>query len=203
MLLALVCAFFVSTGAAVPEAACVCDAPFETNAWCEAHSVGQIGPLEIRSRVLFETLDAHGHVVDPSTFECSACQEAIRTSGFCETHRVGFSRGLAYFSRLTYELSRGTRLDTTGIDCAVCLENVTALRGWCPTHRRGIAGNVVISDPAAYARVERALEVVEAASAVAERCEHCAAAMVTDSQCPLCRITYDGGRPIAKPAPAQ
>jgi hypothetical protein len=57
-------------------------------------------------------------------------------------------------------------------------------------------GPVAIRDRAIWQRAARSVEILEAASREAARCEHCAIAMVTDMQCPFCRITYRDGRPL-------
>src|SRR5512145_2390386 len=94
---------------------CACAQALENDGWCDVHGVGYVGSIEVVSRLLYETLDAHGHAVDPTTFECPSCQEAIATAGFCETHRVGFIGGQAYFSRLSYELARGERRSAASV----------------------------------------------------------------------------------------
>lgn len=180
-------------------APCTCASAPATNGWCEAHRVGYVAGVAIRSSVLYETLDAHGHAVDPQTFECVACQAAIRTSGFCETHRIGFEDSLAYFSRLTYELARARRAPAGAIACPVCRMHAVA-GGWCDACRIGRLGRFVFDDKQALLRVLREMEILRAANEASARCEGCAAAMVTDTQCPYCRITYQGGRALA-PAP--
>jgi hypothetical protein len=176
-------------------AECQCPQARRVDGWCDVHQVGYIAGLPIRSQLVHEALDAHGHAVDPATFDCPACRDAIKTSGFCEQHAIGFVDRMAYFSRLTYEIARGSRVDPAHIDCAVCRKN-SENSGWCKRCKAGTIGNVVIRDPAAYARAADALRMVQEAMVVARRCERCAVALVTSSECPLCRISYRDGKPV-------
>jgi hypothetical protein len=175
---------------------CACAASRASGGWCDVHDVGFIGGVEIHSRDLLEVLDAHGHDVDPTTFRCPACQLALRVDGFCDTHRVGFVDGLAYFSRLSHHLASGQRMDPAAIECPVCKRN-TATHGWCDRCGRGMVGNVALDDREAFDQVLHDLAIVVRADQAASRCRHCAAAMVTDTECPICRIAYRDGVPVS------
>jgi len=166
-----------------------------TDGWCERRGAGYVASVEIRSRLLYDTLDAHGHVLDLSTFTCPSCRKAIETEGFCEEHRTGFVRKQAYFSRLTYEMARGKRIDPVALRCADCRRNA-ATTGWCVKDATGMIGNVAIRDRAAWERADAAVQLLRAAVAMLPRCEWCAVAMVTDTQCPVDRTRWRGGQPI-------
>jgi hypothetical protein len=157
--------------------------------------MGYVGGIPIRSSLVFETLDAHGHVVDLSTFHCETCQTAIRTDGYCERDGVGFVKKLAYFSRLNYELARGERTPRASITCRTCRTNSES-QGWCPRCKLGRIGPVAIRDREAYERAAHAADLLRAANDAATRCEWCGVAVLTNDRCPLCRITYKNGRPV-------
>jgi len=178
---------------------CTCATAKVEHGWCDAHGVGYVASIEIRSKLLYETLDAHGHTLDLSTFECASCQKAIASDGFCEEHRVGFVRRQVYFSRLTYELARGQTRDPATLTCPVCRKNAETL-GWCEKCAVGMVGRVAMKDRQGYEHAARAVKILQAATQAAGRCEWCAVAMVTDTECPLCKITYKEGRPLASPA---
>ncbi len=184
---------------------CTCAAASRSNGWCDLHKVGYLASIPVRSELLFETLDAHGHDLDLSTFECEACRKAIATEGFCEEHRVGFVHGLAYFSRLTYELARGVPADPASLACPVCRRNSEGY-GWCEEHGLGMLGPTAVRDRAAYERAVRAIEILKTAILEAERCERCAVAIVSDTDCPYHRIFYKDGKPVqagdSEPTPA-
>jgi hypothetical protein len=182
-------------GAGARSADCSCPEARRVDGWCEAHATGYIAGLPVASQLVHEALDAHGHEVDPATFDCPRCRAAIAASGFCDEHSVGFVRSMAYFSRLTYEIARGTRSEPQRLECKVCRKNSESL-GWCDRCKAGTIGNVVIRDQEAYARAASALRMVQDALVVAKRCERCAVAMVTSSQCPLCRISYKDGKKV-------
>lgn len=183
-------------GGAVPSATgtCTCEVAIENNGWCELHRVGYVGSVAIRSEWLFEALDAHGHDVDLTTFHCDSCRKAIESNGFCEQHRVGFVDGQAYFSKLTHHLARGKRRQLSGIRCPACRKHATS-HGWCDACGSGWVGTVEIENRQDYDELTEALRILQLAIEAAERCEHCAVAIVTDTTCPVCRITYREGEP--------
>jgi hypothetical protein len=163
--------------------------------WCARHGVGYVADVKIRSFLLYEMMDAHGHTIGVRTFPCPACQEALDSEGFCDEHRMGFVGGQAYFSRLTFELARAQSTDLTKIVCPVCRKNARG-HGWCEAHQTGMVGNFAITDRRRYQDVAKAIDILEIASKISERCEHCALAIVTDSRCPFHKITYKDGHPV-------
>lgn len=179
----------------VPKPACTCDKARVENGWCEAHERGFVASVELHSRLLYDAMDAHGHVLDLTTFTCDTCKSAIATSGFCPQHRIGLVKGQAYFSRLTYELARGERRDIAGISCPACRKNAASL-GWCDKCRIGSVGPVAIRDKEAYDAVANAVAILQEANRVSESCQICALAIVTDTYCPWHKITYKDGKPV-------
>ena len=189
----------VAAGAGPPVIDADCAEARRIDGWCDARGAGYVAFVEIPSRLLYDTLDAHGHVLDLTTFTCPSCRRAIDTEGFCEEHRVGFVHRLAYFSRLTYEMARGERIEPASFRCADCRRHAEAGYGWCAKHRTGLIGSAAIRDRAAWDRAAAAVEVLRAAVAMLPKCEHCAEAMVTDTQCWDHKIRYKEGKPIPRP----
>lgn len=183
-------------GEASDSNACTCAEARRINGRCEFHGIGYVAEIPIHSALLHETLDAHGHQVDPDTFECEACRKAIATDGFCEKDRIGFIGGLAYFSRLTYELARGEWMPPGALSCPICRKNAEDGPGWCDQCERGMVGHTAIRDREAYEATAKAVAILRAAIEMTERCEHCAVAMVTDTDCPYHRIFYKDGDPV-------
>lgn len=174
---------------------CTCDTAPRTNGWCSMHEVGWAASIRIPSQRLYKTLDPHGHKLDLDTFQCTTCRIAIERDGFCEAHRIGFLSGVAWFSRLMWETARGKRFDPVANPCEVCRRHAET-NGWCEEHQHGLIAGTVIRDQAAYERVVKDLEILRAAVGMLARCEACAVAMVTDTQCPYCRISYQDGQPL-------
>jgi rubrerythrin len=183
---------------AIAEEVCMCADARLVNGWCEAHEVGYVAGLEIRSAELFETLDTHGHVIAPEFIRCAKCLEARQTDGFCEEHRMGFVEGLAYLSPLTYHLAKGEVKDLSRIACPICKKNAESY-GWCPKCNVGMVGHVEIRDPASFKELLRAYDTLLSARETVARCELCASAMVVDGRCPVCKIAYKDGQPIEAP----
>ena len=181
------------TPQAVPE--CSCSTAMERGGWCDDHEKGYVASIEIHSEMLFETLDAHGHVIAPEFIRCTRCLEARKTDDFCEEHRIGFVDGLAYLSPLTYHLAKGENKDLSRIVCPVCKKNAESY-GWCPECNVGMVGQFEIRDPESFRKLSRAYDTLLSARETVARCELCAASMVVDGRCPVCRITYKDGKPI-------
>jgi hypothetical protein len=100
--------------------ACTCARARLRNGWCDACRVGYVAGVPVRSAMLFEALDAHGHDIDPASIECAECRAAIGTDGFCPACRRGFVKGQLYFSRLTYAIANGSFVDPVAITCPHC-----------------------------------------------------------------------------------
>jgi len=176
---------------------CVCATSRAINGWCAIHEFGYIGGVKVTSRWLHEAADAHGHQVDPTTFNCTDCRRAIETDGFCPTHRIGFVGKLAYFSRLTYELARGEVRRAPSIACATCRKNSESY-GWCARSKIGMVGEVALRDRASFDQAVAALKIFMIANETARRCDRCAVAIITDTECPVCRIAYKDGKAVAR-----
>ncbi len=178
----------------IAEEVCTCAGARLVNGWCEAHEVGYVAGLEIRSADLFETLDTHGHRLDPHGLGCDQC-EAAHPDGYCAEHQRGFVDGLAYFSTLTYQIARGEAKGPSEIACPICRSNSES-HGWCSKCEVGMVGNVEIRDPEDFQVAAREYDKLLKAKEAAVRCEMCAVAIVYDSECPFCKITYKNGAPL-------
>src|SRR5580765_7031625 len=75
-LVAVVAALWLAGVAAaeVASATCSCATARETNGWCPVHEFGYVGGVKVTSRWLYETIDAHGHQLDLTTFTCPSCR---------------------------------------------------------------------------------------------------------------------------------
>lgn len=98
-----------AAGAADLAAPCTCELERRRCGWCEACNIGYVAEVPIRSRAVYDALDAHGHDVDVAGFACAECRAAVAADGFCARHERGFVGGRAYLSRLAYHLARGER----------------------------------------------------------------------------------------------
>ena len=175
---------------------CPCPMSPATSGWCDVCQVGYVGPVEVHSRYLREVMDPHGHEVVPSSFECPVCKRALGTDGFCEEHRIGFVGELAYFSRLTYELARWEPLDPSRDECPGCPLDADE-PAWCEPCGLGVVGDVAIRDRQAFGRVLEAIRILRIADERAARCGHCAAAIVTNTECPIHRIAFRDGEEVS------
>jgi hypothetical protein len=171
-----------------------CEEAKRDGGWCEAKGVGYVADVEIRSRRLFEALDAHGHDIVPEGMTCETCRKAIRTDGFCPDHLMGYVKGKAYLSPLTYQIARARRIDPATLTCPECRRHAQGI-GWCDTDQVGIAGHLAFSDRQAFSEFQKAYQRLLDAIEVSARCEMCAAAMVADGYCPTHHLKYKDGTP--------
>jgi len=181
-----------------PGPPCTCIAAQAINGWCDLHGIGYVASIPIRWRMVYDTLDAHGHQVDLTTFDCPSCRKAIQAEGFCEEHGIGFVNRLAYFSRLTYELARAVYVDPAGIECPLCRNNASTA-GWCREHGVGMVGGFAIRDEQAWQRAAAAADRLRIVVKKAPQCERCAVAILYDSDCPVHNIYYKDGVPVPPP----
>ncbi|OWY69710.1 hypothetical protein B7486_18875 [cyanobacterium TDX16] len=189
LLLPLICA--CDRGPAKPCESCVL-ARLE-NQWCEACRVGYVAGVAMKSKILFECMDAHGHELQLDAIECPECQAAVKVDGFCDHCKTGWINKLAFFSKLTYVLGKGKVHTTESIGCAGCRKNAERY-GWCDECKVGMIGNTAVADRKLFGEGSQAFETMLLAVEASPRCESCAMAIVTDTPCHLCKVTYRGGK---------
>lgn len=173
--------------------ACSCASARRSNGWCAACGRGYVAALEIRSQVLFDGLDAHGHQLDAAVMTCAACKRLMRSGGFCESCRFGWVGGLAYMSRLTYALAKGRVLAPGEARCELC-RDLAGDMWWCAGCGTGWTGNVTFADRIEYESAVREFALLRSAIATSTRCEMCALVLLVDGTCPSCKISYEAGR---------
>ncbi len=170
------------------------------NGWCNECEVGYVAGVTINSPMLFEALDAHGHEIGSKGVQCASCRQAIQIDGYCDRHRIGWVNQQAYFSTLTYRLAKGQSKDISKISCPICQANAQT-QGWCDSCQVGMVGNVAFGNKEDFQQASQPYEVLLAAAEMAETCEMCATAMLFDSTCPVCKISYKSGKKIPSPRP--
>ena len=179
-----------------PTACASCVEARKTNAWCDACDVGYIAGLAVKSHLLHETMDAHGHRLQVELIPCDGCQRMARRGGYCEENRIGWHRGEAYFSRLTYELARSALVDAADLGCEACVAN-SAGAGWCNACDRGMLGRFAIRVRADFDAARRDFDRLLKAIDLSGHCDYCAMAAVTDTGCFKCGLTFKDGDVVA------
>ncbi|MFQ5412648.1 MAG: hypothetical protein ACE5EC_10125 [Phycisphaerae bacterium] len=180
----LLVAIMIVCGCNAPSAT-ICESCIEAkrhHQWCEACDVGYVAGVPIPSRLLFETLDAHGHDLDLASITCPTCKAAIEADGFCAACGIGWCHKQAYFSRLTYWLAQGERRDTAGLTCNTCRRSAMKT-GWCDACGLGWVGNTAFRNRSAFDAAQPEYDRLSAALKTLDRCEHCAVALWTDTTC--------------------
>jgi hypothetical protein len=186
---------------------CTCAAARLANGWCDPCAIGYVASVEVRSKMLYEFLDAHGHDIKPASIECGSCQAALETDGFCERCRWGFVDKKLYFSRLTYQLARGEVKDVSKLTCRACAKNAAKAKlpldphRWCEQCKVGMVGNVAFKEKKDFEAASRELDRLLRAVRATQRCEQCAVALMQDATCLACGITYKNGTNTQSPPP--
>lgn len=175
-----------------PAGCAECAAARDANGWCTTCETGWVGDVRVPSRRLWHLLDAHGHDIRLDLLRCEGCVRAAAADGFCAESGMGFVRGQAYFSRLTWLLARAEREAPAALDCPTCRRNART-QGWCAECGAGRVGRHVLRDRADFEALAADLEALRGAVRVAERCERCAVAAMTGTECPVCRTSYAAG----------
>ena len=186
--------------AAHTEHTASCEEAKRINAWCDSENAGYVASVQIRSRFLYEVLDAHGHEIIPAKVTCETCKKALASDGYCPAHKMGFVRGEAFMSPLTYHLARARKIDPATITCPVCRKHTRGI-GWCDKDRVGIAGYFALDDRQEFSELENAYAILLSAVAMSSKCERCAGAMITDGYCSIHRVTYGNGRAVSGTPP--
>lgn len=173
---------------------CSCERNRIAGGWCGKCDLGYLAGVCIESKLFFEMLDAHGHVIDPGSLSCEKCRAAQRTQGYCDGCRMGFVRGMAYLSKLTYHLAQGRPTNPASLVCKSCADNAKQC-GWCEKCAIGMIGNVAIPHRADYDAVlpefQRMLDSIK----LLPRCEQCAMAHFSGGICMKCHA------PVVPPTP--
>ena len=172
-----------------------CEQARRANHWCRAGNVGYVAGLEIRSRYLYEVLDAHGHDIDPKAVRCEVCLAALKSHGYCHAHRMGYVGGHAYMTPLTYYLARGRRVDPASITCPICRQHIQGI-GWCEKDQVGIAGFTALDSREEFEELTKAYQILVAAIQKSSSCGRCSGPMVADGYCSIHRIKYLNGSPV-------
>lgn len=168
---------------------CHCESFKINNGWCGHCKIGFVASIPVPSYLLFETLDAHGHQVDPKSIKCSSCVTAMATGGFCDRCQMGFVKGLAYVSRLTYHLAKGQARDVAKLECATCRTH-SDRHGWCAECKTGMVGNVAFESKADFQSAAEELDFLQTVIEMLDKCEICAVAKFTGGRCPKCKVLY-------------
>lgn len=170
---------------------CLCDKAKTHDVWCDVCGFGWIAGLKIPSKLLFTTID-HGHDINLDLMRCESCKKAAKIDGFCPLCRYGYYKNKLYLSPFTHFLATGTRISRSEISCPTCLRNMDE-GGWCETCKRGIFGNVAVTQRENFDESAAAFRRLKLGLAHLDKCELCGIAMYSNGMCPKHRLVYKDG----------
>lgn len=171
---------------------CICEKAKVYDGWCDVCGFGFVAGLKIPSKFLFTTID-HGHEIGENVLRCESCRQAQKSDGFCPLCQIGFFKNKLYLSSFTHCLAKGTRFDRKEITCPLCLRHMDE-GGWCMTCKRGIFGNVAVTQREHFDDAAAAFRRLKLGLAHLEKCELCAIAMYANGMCPKHRLVYKDGK---------
>lgn len=180
-------------GLAGEESCGECEEARRTNGWCDVCEIGYVGDVAIASRHLWHFLDAHGHTLNLDNLGCDECSAAVEVDGYCSESKIGFVDQKAYFSRLTWLLAKAEHREPAELHGGEGSGHSDG-GGWCEKCGLGRVGRWVLDDREDFENLVHDLEILAVANE-ATHCEHCAVAIMTDTECPVCRIRYLEGKP--------
>ncbi|MEM7165053.1 MAG: hypothetical protein AAF581_06280 [Planctomycetota bacterium] len=157
--------------------------------WCDKHQVGYVASIAIRSKMLHEAIDAHGHDIDVSLLTCKQCIAASESGGFCDACQFGFVDELAYLSDLTYCIARGEVVLGTDLKCETCRKHARG-DGWCAACNVGRVGHLQLADQTLLEPAKAAFQRLFAALRHLRRCEVCCTAAFTGGGCRFCNRSF-------------
>jgi hypothetical protein len=150
---------------------------------------GTIAGLRVPPSLL-DVIDPGGHSIDPDHISCSDCLTAYVSDGYCPRSHIGYVEGRAYVSRLAYLLVKdGQRIDAATTACPICRAHMQEA-GWCDRCRRGVVGDVAVSNREDFNEIQMAWQRLGEAVRIASRCDLCAIAFFIHGRCSRCRIDY-------------
>jgi len=196
-LISIGCVVF-SIAAVRAPADCTCAKVSHDGGWCAACKVGYVAGVKIKSAMLFEAVDAHGHDIIPERIKCETCKKAMASDGYCERCRMGFVDKQAYLSRLTYHVAKGRTTKTSDLACGTCRKNAKST-GWCDACGRGMIGHIAVDRHDEFVKAAKAFRRLLEAIRKLSECETCAVAQFTGGRCRKCNISYSQPPPRDKP----
>jgi hypothetical protein len=168
-----------------------CDKAKAANGWCGDCKVGFISGVEMKSRMLYDTLAG---APAPADIKCEGCKKAAASNGSCDACGVAFANKRMYKSVFGHAIAMGSYADPKSVKCEGCKKALTGSGGWCDECKAGAVGGYVYKDRKSYDAAVKAREVVVAAAAT--KCEGCATAMASNGPCKVCNITYADGKKL-------
>ncbi len=187
-------------GEELTHATCTCEVSKSHGGWCHACDLGHVAGIAIKSQMLFEALDAHGHHIDPKLMKCKGCKEALATDGFCKNCQWGFVDKQLYHSKLTYYLAKGKPKAKSASSCSACKAH-TGKPTWCESCKIGAVGNVAYTDKATYQSAAVEYGRLRQAVELSGKCEDCGVAFFMGTKCLKCNISYKDGKQLPQKGP--
>ncbi len=103
-----------------PQTGCLCSQATLQSGWCIEHERGYVFGIAIKSQMLFEAMDTHGHEVRGDSLTCGGCRKAFAGGSICPVCTWGFHEGKIYRSKLTWLSARGEPVAVKSLTCPTC-----------------------------------------------------------------------------------
>ena len=150
--------------------------------------------VKLTSQKLYDSVA--GEEIDADAIKCPGCKSAHKENGKCSHCRVAMADGKMYRSEYSHTLAKGKPVsaDEAG-HCGGCKTAHTE-NGYCTGCGVGFVAGRMYKGQESFEAASAAHETLETASAMAKKCVDCAVAMVTDGECPSCKVKFKKGEKI-------
>jgi len=179
-----------------------CKEMAEKGGWCDHCKVGFVSTVQTQSKKLYDALQGVAVSSDKAGgCGCAGCKAGMEKNGSCEKCNTHFANHAMYHSAVAARLAVGKPVSESDPTCAKCKEYVAKngvaatneMIGWCDECKAGIVKGRRFETKESFEAAKAAYELVARAAKAAEKCEDCAVAMVTDSKCEHCNVTFKDG----------
>lgn len=195
--------------AAAAYADCTCKTSAKKDGWCTDCKVGFVDGVKIKSRKLYDALQ--GELVSADKTSCSGCKAAAAkaatsklTSAKLASDKGATCCGKTFVGKKSYRspvaaiLASGHPVDMAKIADSKCEGCKAAAKnnGFCKDCGVGIVAGRLYKGKENFAKAQQAYATLVKASKAVDVCEGCAVAMVTDSKCESCKVSFKDGKMI-------
>lgn len=172
-----------------------CEKPKAEDGWCDVCNVGYFALIKLKNKKVYAKVT--GREVDKEGLDCEECETAAAKNGECKQCEVFYASYNKYESPFSHTIALGEKIDLSSLTCEICKEKTTLRgRGWCSRCKRGFVASHSFDDLKKYRSAMKARTVINLADKKARKCQTCALAMVVNSTCASCEITYENGKPV-------
>lgn len=155
---------------------------------------GTVFDLEVTKQSLYDLLI--GEKVKADDLTCPSCKEAFNTDGVCTKCKLGFVKGRMYRSPYAYTMAKGEPYDPSKYTACKDVAGALAKNDFCADCGYGFVAHRAFKGVEDHHWAVVAYDTIKRAIARSQICETCGTAILTNGNCPKCKIAYRQQRAI-------